>query len=50
MKNIDLGIYIHNPGPLITWYQIETKLCSIALPYVWCLPSHQLILHKVPPP
>lgn len=30
MKTIDISIDISDPGPCITWYNIETKVCGIA--------------------
>ena len=34
VKSISIGIGIGYTGPVITWYQIDTKICSIAHPYL----------------
>ncbi len=38
MTSIGIGIGIGDTGPVFTWYQIDTKICSIAHPYILLLP------------
>ena len=33
VKSISIGIGINNTGPVLAWYWIDTKICSIAHPY-----------------
>ena len=41
-KSIRFGIGIGNTGTVITWYRIDSKICSIAHPYF-------LRMHRKPP-